>query len=175
MSNDKLTFDYNDKDSSSYDLRGNNKVLVVVDDTPECRKAVRYASRRAQGSGGSLLLLRVVDSRTELAHWITVEERMKEEAFANAEELLENIGSEINNLAGILPAVAIRSGKLQDEILSQIKADPAISVLVLAAAPGTEGPGPLVTALAGTLSGEMRIPVTVVPGNLSDEEIDQLA
>ena len=60
-------------------------------------------------------------------------------------------------------------------MIAQIEADPAISVLVLAAAPGNEGPGPLVSVLAGKLSGRMRIPVTVVPGGLSDEQVDRLA
>ena len=71
--------------------------------------------------------------------------------------------------------MTIREGRLQDEVVAQIADDPGISILVLAAAPGSEGPGPLVSALAGTLSGGMRIPVTVVPGNLSEGEIDRLA
>ena len=157
------------------DKRNQRKFLVVVDDTQESRVAVRYAGRRAQGTGGSLLLLRVVDTRAELAHWVAVEEKLRDEALAEAEELLQDIASEINDWAGLVPAVTIREGRLQDEVVAQIADDPGISILVLAAAPGSEGPGPLVSALAGTLSGGMRIPVTVVPGNLSEGEIDRLA
>lgn len=162
-------------DAPAPDTRGKRKFLVVVDDTPECRVAVRYSAHRAVSTGGSLLLLRVIDPRAELAHWIAVEERMRDEAVAEAEELLQNIASEINDWAGLFPAVTIRQGKVQDEVFAQIEEDPGISILVLAAAPGAEGPGPLVTALAGTMSGAMRIPVTVVPGNLSDKQVDQLA
>ena len=48
---------------------------------------------------------------------------------------------------------------------------------VLAAAVGGRGPGPLVTALAKEGAGfwGRRLPVTVVPGDLSDEEIEELA
>ena len=154
--------------------KGRRKFLVVVDDTAECRVAVRFAGRRAQRTGSSLLLLRVIVPNPSHTHWIAVEERMREEAFDDAENLLQEIASEINEWAGLVPAVAIRQGKLKNEVLAQIDEDSGIDVLVLAASPGPDGPGPLVTALAGALSGSMRIPVTVVPGNLTDLEVDKL-
>ncbi|MCH7795641.1 MAG: universal stress protein, partial [Proteobacteria bacterium] len=40
---------------------------------------------------------------------------------------------------------------------------------------GSRGPGPLVSALTGKMIGKLRIPVTVVPGNLGDEEIDLIS
>jgi len=50
---------------------------------------------------------------------------------------------------------------------------------VLAAAPSTgamggPGPGPLVTALAGQMAGDLSFPITVISGNLTDEQIDRL-
>ncbi|MEC8545835.1 MAG: universal stress protein, partial [Pseudomonadota bacterium] len=48
-----------------------------------------------------------------------------------------------------------------------------ISTLVLAAGVSANGPGPLVTAL-GTGKSDFHVPVTVVPGDLSDGEIDAL-
>ncbi len=150
------------------------KFLVVVDDTPECRVAVRFAARRAERTGASLVLLRVIVPDPSHTHWIAVEERMREEAFDEAEVLLQDIASDINEWAGLVPAVAIRQGQIKDEVLGQIDEDSGVDVLVLAASPGTDGPGPLVTALAGKLSGSMRIPVTVVPGNLTDSEVDRL-
>ena len=157
------------------DARGHRKFLVVVDDTPECRVAVRYAARRAERTGGSLVLLRVIETRSDFSHWISVEERMREEALSDAEHLLHNLASEINTWAALVPAVAIREGKLEDEVLAQIEEDPGISILVLAAAAGAEGPGPLVSALAGKLVGDMKIPVAVVPGSLDNPRIDALA
>ena len=40
--------------------------------------------------------------------------------------------------------------------------------------PGPEGPGPIITMMAKTV-GTFPIPVTIVPGNLTDEEIDALS
>ncbi|KAF0129598.1 MAG: hypothetical protein FD152_2185 [Xanthobacteraceae bacterium] len=49
-----------------------------------------------------------------------------------------------------------------------------MSILILAAGAGKEGPGPLVSSLART-AGSYPIPVAIVPGQLSDEEIEALA
>ena len=53
-----------------------------------------------------------------------------------------------------------------------VKRDKDISILVLASGTGKEGPGPLVSLFASTVQA---IPVTIVPGDLSDEAVDELA
>ena len=40
---------------------------------------------------------------------------------------------------------------------------------MLAAGTDKEGPGPLVTALAGKAAATFPVPITIVPGNLDDE------
>jgi nucleotide-binding universal stress UspA family protein len=150
------------------------KFLVVVDDTQESRVAVRFAGRRAQRTGASLVLLRVIVPNPSHTHWLAVEERMREEAYEEAEVLLQDIATEINEWAGLVPAMVIRQGEIKDEVLTQIEEDSGIDVLVLAASPGPDGPGPLVTALVVKLSRPMRVPVTVVPGNLNDAQVDRL-
>ena len=51
---------------------------------------------------------------------------------------------------------------------------PLLIILVLAAATGNEGPGPLVSSLSKT-AGEFPIPVAIVPGHLSDEDLDTMS
>ena len=64
-----------------------NKFLVVVDETPECKSAIRFASRRAWHVGGGVILLYVIEP-PEFQHWMGVEQAMREEAREGAEELL---------------------------------------------------------------------------------------
>jgi hypothetical protein len=59
-------------------------------------------------------------------------------------------------------------------MLKLIDEERSISILVLAAGTDKKGPGPLVSQLAGKQSGSLRIPITIVPGNLSDDDIDAL-
>lgn len=153
--------------------RRRNKFLVVVDDTPEVKVALRYATRRARNVGSNVILLRVV-APAEFQQLAAVEEVMREEAREAAEKLLQKLAAEVQQNAGLTPELIIREGRARDELLKLIADNPNIRMLVLAAAPGTEGPGPLVTALAGQLSGNLAIPVTVVPGSLTEQQIDEL-
>ena len=149
------------------------KFLVVVDDTPECRVALRYACGRAGSTQGQVALLRVIEPG-DFQHWLSVKERMREESREEAERLLQGLAAEISQRVNIMPELMVREGAPFEEVLAQIDEDPQVKVLVLGAATGPDGPGPLVSALAGRMPGSMHIPVTVVPGNLTDEQIDEL-
>lgn len=149
------------------------KFVVVVDSTPESRVALRFATQRARKVSCGVTLLHVIEP-TDFQHWITVETLMQEEAREAAEQLMQSMAAQVHQESGIMPELVIREGRKKDELLALMNEDPSIRILVLGAATGAEGPGPLVSALAGQMSGNLNIPITVVPGNLSDEEIDSL-
>jgi nucleotide-binding universal stress UspA family protein len=148
------------------------KFLVVVDKSPECRVAVRFATRRAQHTGGRVTLLCIAEAG-DFQQWRGVEEIMIEEARADAESLLYEAARIVNELAGIAPEFLIAFGHATECLLNVIREDRDISILVLASATANEGPGPLVSMFSGP--GQHPIPVTIVPGGLSDDEIDALA
>lgn len=149
--------------------------LVVVDETPEHRIAVRYAARRAAHTGGRVAMLYVIEP-AELQHFQAIEDLARSERREAAEELLHGLCEEVAPLAGSMPVVYIREGRARDELLQLINEEPAISILVLAAATGPEGPGPLIGYLTtGRLTGRLRIPITIVPGGLTADQVDQLS
>ena len=74
-----------------------------------------------------------------------------------------------------MPILYVREGTRRDELLKLIEEEPSIQILVLAANVDQGGPGPLVAALTGRFLNRLRIPLTIVPGNLSDEDIDSIA
>jgi len=149
------------------------KFLVIVDDTPECRLAMRFAFRRAARTLGGVVMLYVIEP-ADFQHWMAVENLMREEAREKAEEILQDLATEVQQESGIMPEFRIREGRTQDEVLALLEEDPDIRLLVLGASVDKEGPGPLVSRLAGQVSGSMRVPITVVPGNLTIEEIDEV-
>ncbi|HEY1632385.1 MAG TPA: universal stress protein [Rhizomicrobium sp.] len=148
------------------------KFLVVVDKTPECHIAVRFATRRAQATGGRVTLLCVAQP-ADFQQWRGVEEIMKDEARQDAESLIYEAAKTVNELSGIVSEIVIGEGRAMDCLIALLKDDKDISILVLAASTAKEGPGPLVSMVAGT--GQYPIPVTIVPGNLTDADIDVLA
>lgn len=149
------------------------KFMVVVDTTPECLTALRYAARRASHTRGGVSMLYVIEPEDGQI-WRSVGERMRQEARAQAEKRLNALAAEVQATAGVTPEFSIREGRPSEEILAYLNEDHQISILVLAAGVGGEGPGPLVSTLVGQMSGRMPVPITVVPGSLSLQQIDAL-
>jgi nucleotide-binding universal stress UspA family protein len=149
------------------------KFLSIIDSTPECERAVAYASKRAQSTGGVLVLLYVIEP-DDFQHWLGVEKIMREEANAAARTALDSHAGKIRQQLGIEPEMVVREGKPVEEIHKLIEEDQDIAILVLGAGTGKEGPGPLVASIAGK-GAAFPIPVTVVPQTLSDEDLENLA
>jgi len=158
----------------SYEAGHRPKFLVIVDETPECERALRFAARRVTRTGASLLLLGVV-SPPDNFEWLGVGDAMRAEAEEEAQERLEVAAAKARSAAGVEPEQVVRVGDKSEAILDLINEDEDISFLVLAAGTAKEGPGPLVSSLAGKAASSFPVPVVIVPGNLTDEEIDALA
>jgi nucleotide-binding universal stress UspA family protein len=158
----------------SYEADHKPKYLVVVDDSPECDRAIYYAARRVSRIGVDMIMLRVIDIQDRNQQWLGVADIMRAEAYEEANEALDRAAARANGVAGITPDRAIREGSWIEQILKLIDEDEDIAILILAAGPTKEGPGPLVTAIART-AGEFPIPVAIVPGHLTDEELDALS
>jgi nucleotide-binding universal stress UspA family protein len=150
------------------------KFLVVVDDTPECTRALLFAGWRAMHTGGTLVLLYVI-TPSEFTQWAGVENIMRAEAMDAAEAALGKAADFVRDKTGIEPQVVIREGGRSEEIVGLIEDDEDIAILVLAAGTDKEGPGPLVSALAGKAAATFPVPITVVPGNLDDDTIAAVA
>jgi nucleotide-binding universal stress UspA family protein len=150
------------------------KFLVIIDDTPECSRALLYAARRAEHSGGALVLLYVI-APADFQHWLGVENIMRAEAMEQAEATLGRFADMARSYGTVEPQLVIREGNRSEEILNLIDQDEDIAILVLAAGTEKEGPGPLVTALAGKGAATFPIPITIIPGHLNDDAIAAVA
>jgi nucleotide-binding universal stress UspA family protein len=148
-------------------------MLVVVDESPELQVALRFACLRASHTEGRVAMLYVIEP-TDSQQWRAVEDLMREERRAEAEATVKRLSEQVFEWSGNMPILFLREGKVRDELLKLIEEEPSISILVLGAATGPEGPGPLVTHLAGRI-GRLRIPVTIVPGGLTDDQIGALS
>jgi nucleotide-binding universal stress UspA family protein len=158
----------------SYEAGHKPKFLVVIDETPECERALYYASRRAARIGVGVVMLRVIGTHDRHQQWLGVADIMRAEAQEEANAMLAKHAARANGAAGITPERVIREGDAAEQVLALIDEDEDIAVLVLAAGLEKEGPGPLVTSLSKT-AGTFPIPIAIVPGHLSDEEIDAMA
>ena len=147
--------------------------LCVVDRTEEMSRAVRFACLRARNANRRVALLYVTEP-AEFQHWMAVGERMREEAREEAEEMVQAVASVVQRLTGKIPPIYIREGKVAEELINLVDEEQSIALLVLGAATGTDGPGPLIELLVEKQAGRLRVPVTIVPGNLTDQQLDQI-
>lgn len=152
------------------------KFLVIADDCPEARLAAFFAARRARYSNACIVLLHVIEPE-EYSHWQTVAETMRAEGYERAEAILAEFARDVEHQWGTRPEGIIREGRMIDEIRKLIEGDPGIAILFLGASTNPDGPGPLVSALAHspTYFGERPIPVTVVPGSVTLDDIVKMA
>lgn len=148
--------------------------LVVVDDSPEMEVALRFACLRARHTGGRVALLYVLEP-SEYQNWLRVGDLMRDEARSAAEQLLQKLARQVNEIAGSMPILYLREGRQREELFDLIEEEPSISILVLGASAEKGGPGPLVQALTGKFIGRLSIPITIVPGSLSEDDVDSLS
>jgi nucleotide-binding universal stress UspA family protein len=158
----------------SYEAGHKPKFLVVIDDSEECDRAVYFASRRAARTNSAVIMLRVIETHDHGQQWLGVADIMRAEAHEAANASLEKYAGRANGVAGITPERVLREGGKAQEIHNLIDQDEDISILIRAAGVGSEGPGPLVANL-GKTAGDYPIPVAIVPGHLSDEELDAMS
>jgi nucleotide-binding universal stress UspA family protein len=158
----------------SYETGHKPKCLVIVDDTAEWDRAVYYASRWAMRVGGGVVMLRIIETEDQNQQWLGVADIMRAETLEEANAALDRASGRANGIAAITPERAIREGDPTEQMLDVIEEDVDIAMLVLAANPGPEGPGPIISMLADAV-GTFPIPVVIVPGGLSDVEIDALS
>lgn len=148
------------------------KFLVVLDDSRECLNAMRFAAMRAAHTGGGVAILSVIPP-DEFNHWIGVGEVMREEARERIHAHFEVFAKWMRDRQGVDPELVIREGESVAEIIAQVKEDPQIGVLVLGAGTDKKGPGPLVSQMARS-SGSLPIPITIVPGDLTKEQLEAI-
>lgn len=146
------------------------KFLVILDESPECLNAMRFAALRAAKTGGAVELLAIIEPG-DFQHWIGVGDRMRAEAREKIEAHFEVFRDRMVKKEGVEPTLVIREGEVARVIMDHITQDPEVGVLVLGANNRGEGPGPLVMELVGRKGGQMPVPVTVVPGCLTKDEL----
>jgi len=149
--------------------------LVIADESEEFPDALIYAGLLCRNTGWRLVMLRVIEPSDPLP-WASISEEMRRQSQAAAESLVQRFAAEVWAECGVTAEPVLREGDLKPELRKLVELDASIKLVVLAAAAGPGGPGPLVTQLGKTAGlGARPVPVLVVPGALSREEIRQLA
>ena len=152
----------------------NRKFLVISDETLEAEAAAMFAGMRAAAVGVGLVILRVARV-SGFGHWRGLDEEMRTEARDSALFEARALAEKVAARTGVEAEIVIKEGEPVAAIHETVKQDDAIKVLVLTAGHGRRGPGPLVSRIGkGRPLAGRPIAITVVPGGLNDEEMDEM-
>ena len=152
-------------------------MLVIVDESPEVDAALFFCASRIVHSTGDIVLLYVIEPQ-DFQSFMGVRQVHIEEETAKAKALFRLFRRKLNAVGfeNVATHEVINEGKTADAIVKLIEEDHDIAILVLGAAVDNKGPGPLVSTLAaGKAAGTFPIPITVVPGDLTLEQLMALA
>jgi nucleotide-binding universal stress UspA family protein len=147
--------------------------LVIMDETEEARVALRFAGRRAAKTGGAVHMLAIVPPQPFVA-FAGVQATIEEEARARAEVLLTSAAGNVLAEGGRMPEVSVHQGDAVKIVRDYLADHTEVAALVLGAARDGE-PGPLVAHFTGPGLGTLPCPLMIVPGGLSEGEIDRLS
>lgn len=147
--------------------------LAVIDETQEAEIALRFAARRAAKTGGTVLVLALIEP-AEFMQWGGVQATIEDEARQRAEGLVAGASGALFDEAGIRPSILVRQGEPVHVVRELLNEHDGIAALVLGAA-ASGAPGPLVSHFAGSDAGSLPCPVMIIPGSLSPEAVDRLS
>ena len=150
-------------------------ILVIADGAPEMSVALEYACARSKKTGRKIIIATFIEPLDVLTTQ-GVTEIMKNEAREESERILHLAASVVKESTGIIPILHTREGELILELKKLIEEEEKIHVLVLAANANEKekDPGPIIHSLVTKEMSILRIPVMIVPGNLSKEHISQI-
>ena len=148
--------------------------LVIIDDSEEMKVALRYASVRAKRTGGRVALLMVYEPE-EFQYFGGVEKILRENRKDETEELLRGLSGEVRKISGKDALTYIRQGDIIEEIISLVKSEKDIKVVVLGTNANEKKPGPIVRKISDGAIIKFPVVVTLVPGSLSEDDINLLA
>jgi len=147
--------------------------MVILDESPEAEKALFFAARRAAKTGGGVHIVAAIPP-AEFVQWGGVQATIEEEARQRAEALAMGLAGTLMQESGIRPTITVKTGEPIPILRKILEEESDIAALVLGAA-ASGAPGPLIAHFASAESGKMPCPIMIVPGSLSNEEIERLS
>lgn len=150
------------------------KFLVCADGRDTSKAALNFACKKAAKKGGMVEVLHVI-TPDETAAMFGVMDKMREEQRHEAEILMKAMTEAAFQQAGVTPSIQIREGRLGEEIINAALEDSNVNMLVLGISQRSTDGRSLASWLTERLGDRLLIPIMLVPGNLTDLQMDELS
>jgi nucleotide-binding universal stress UspA family protein len=146
------------------------KYLACVDSREECRAALKLACLKSLARGGRVDMLHVTPP-ADFQTLGAIAERMREERRAEGQALLDTLSAQAQQDYGVRPGLLLREGAIGEEIIAAALADADTIMVVIGVSHVSGSRGTLAAWLAGQLGSKLPIPLLMVPGNLTEQQL----
>jgi nucleotide-binding universal stress UspA family protein len=150
-----------------------SKLLLCVNDSEYSRVALRFTCNRAKNGGHPVEILHVIKP-SEYQNFLSNNDVMREEKRQEAEELLKRFSEEAYESFGVTPSLMLKEGIVGEEIVAAVEEDHTINMLLVGTPPENSSRSNLIPWLSSQLGKSLLIPMLIVPGNLTDQQIGEL-
>jgi nucleotide-binding universal stress UspA family protein len=153
--------------------RSNATFLVGVSETAESDAALRFACLRAKRRNARVAMLHVIEP-ADFHGILSVSDVIRQEQHEAAQELLQGKMRQSAEWGGIAPGVLLREGRIHEEIIRATLENGDIIAVVLGAHYDSKRGSKLIGALLSRIGQDLLVPLILVPGNLTDAQIEML-
>lgn len=150
------------------------KFLVCATDCESSRTALRLACKKAQRRGDKIDILTVIEPAS-FQPLFSVADKISNERREQAEVILQGLAKTAYEESGIYPTLHLREGNPGEQILAAVMEDSDINMIVLGVSPQSKSDGKLINWLSERSGDSLLVPLMLVPGNLTDQQIEALA
>ena len=149
------------------------KVMVLGDNSLSTRAAVAWAAHWSLRTNDEIVLFHVIVPDQAMGFGV-MQNIMRAEQHQAAQRMLDTFSGYAERLTGRAPQWLIKEGPLKETVRDTLKDEPDLSLLVLSASHRETGPAPLIGYLSSRMGSRVQVPLVLVPGTLTAEQIDAM-
>ena len=147
-------------------------IITCIDTTNASIVTLRYACYKAKKSGFAVQILAVMEASHK--NLIFGSKAMANDKRKQLEKHLKKLIDEVCAETGITPSISVREGDITTEIVREIKATPNCTMLVFGKSHNSLSDNTVLPKIAKHIGNKIKVPVTIVPENLSEEYLKKL-
>ena len=153
--------------------RKKENYLVCVNSEHYSEVALHFTCFLAKKDHGSILLLHVIEP-ADYQSLGMVADKMRKEKHEESQALLSELAKKAQEWSGVMPTVMVREGLIEDEIIAVVEADPSIKMLIAGVASESSKKSKIIPPLVSAISTKLLIPMLIVPGALTNQEMEDV-
>lgn len=163
------------KKNKPQEATAKHTLLVCMNDKQHTETALRFACARAKRTNATVEMLCVIDP-VDYNTLFSVGDMIREDRKAAARKRMRELATQMEQEYGMQPELQLHVGNIVEEIVRTVGENKTISMIIMGVATdGSSAKSGLLQQMVQSLGHEYLIPLLMVPGNLTNDQITALA